>query len=42
MESAWLDTAKQVARTYGVWIIVGAMVLEIILEWRRNQRATVA
>jgi transposase len=30
--------AEQIARKYGVWIIVGLMLLEIGLQWRRNQR----
>jgi hypothetical protein len=33
-----VNLAEQIARKYGVWIIVGLMALEIGLQWRRNQR----
>ena len=31
-------TIERLARRYGLWVILGLMVLESILEWRRQQR----
>ena len=33
-----INMAEQIARKYGLWIILGLMALEITLEWRRNQQ----
>lgn len=30
-------TLEQFARSYGLWVIVGLMVLEFFLEWQRQR-----
>lgn len=35
-----VDVVGNIAKRYGVWIVLGLMALEITLEYRRSQRRT--
>jgi hypothetical protein len=35
-----VNLAENIAKRYGVWIVLGLMALEITLEYRRSQKRT--
>ncbi len=35
-----VNLAEDIAKRYGVWIVLGLMALEITLEYRRSQKRT--
>jgi len=36
--AGWQGTLERLARSYGLWAIVGLMALEFFLEWQRQRR----
>ena len=37
-----VDAVGNIAKRYGVWIVLGLMALEITLEYRRSQQQSIS